>query len=117
MINPEVMLSPLSNQEAVLPSRIEAVEEVLEHEAGQKKYESRKEEDIQEILNYRRAMILARQWLAEGRPITLGLMCDLHRLLMDSVPSQGKEPGRFRKEQNWIGFTRLPYWTSYFYTT
>lgn len=83
------------------------MEEVLEHEAGQK-YESREEENIQEILNYRRAMILARQWLAEGRPITLGLMCDLHRLLMDSIPSQGKEPGQFRKEQNWIGLPGCP---------
>ena len=38
MVNPAVMLSPLTNQEAVLSSKIEGtqatVEEVLEHEAG-----------------------------------------------------------------------------------
>ncbi|QBQ54953.1 Fic family protein [Nitrosococcus wardiae] len=106
MINPAVMLSPLTNQEAVLSSRIEGtqatVEEVLEHEAGQK-YEGQKEQDIQEILNYRKAMVLAREWLAEGRQVTLGLIRTLHHLLMDSVRGQGKEPGQFRKEQNWIG--------------
>jgi Fic family protein len=106
MINPAVMLSPLTNQEAVLSSRIEGtqatVEEVLEHEAGQR-YEEQKERDIQEILNYRKAMALAREWLAERRPITLGLICALHEILMDSVRGQGKEPGQFRKDQNWIG--------------
>lgn len=105
MVNPAVMLSPLSNQEAVLSSRIEGtqatLEEVLEHEAGQE-YDARKEADIQEIVNYRRAMVLASEVLQE-RPLRLGLLTALHKELMDSVPGQDKEPGEFRKTQNWIG--------------
>jgi Fic family protein len=105
MVNPAVMLSPLTNQEAVLSSRIEGtqatVEEVLEHEAGQE-YDASKEADIQEIVNYRRAMVLASEVLQE-RPLRLGLLTALHKELMDSVRGQDKEPGEFRKTQNWIG--------------
>jgi Fic family protein len=105
MVNPAVMLSPLTNQEAVLSSKIEGtqatVEEVLEHEAGQE-YDAHKEADIQEILNYRQALTLAADTLRE-RPLRLGLVKALHKTLMDSVRGQDKEPGEFRKTQNWIG--------------
>ena len=105
MVNPAVMLSPLTNQEAVLSSKIEGtqatVEEVLEHEAGQK-YDEEKNLDIQEILNYRKGLMLAKECVAE-RPITLSLVRELHRILMDGVRGKDKEPGRFCKDQNWIG--------------
>ncbi len=105
MINPAVMLSPLTNQEAVLSSRIEGtqatMEEVLEHEAGQD-YDETKEQDIKEIVNYRKALMLAREVLPE-RPLSLGLVRELHAILMDSVRGQDKEPGQFRRDQNWIG--------------
>lgn len=105
MVNPAVMLSPLTNQEAVLSSKIEGtqatVEEVLEHEAGQE-YDQEKQYDIQEIINYRKALILAKETITE-RPIRLGLIREMHRVLMESVRGQNKEPGQFRKDQNWIG--------------
>lgn len=105
MVNPAVMLSPLTNQEAVLSSKIEGtqatVEEVLEHEAGQE-HDEKKSRDIQEILNYRKALMLAKESVAE-RPIRLSLIRELHRILMDSVRGANKEPGLFRKDQNWIG--------------
>ncbi len=105
MVNPAVMLSPLTNQEAVLSSKIEGtqatVEEVLEHEAGQE-YDEEKSHDIQEVLNYRKALMLAKDSVAE-RPIRLSLIRELHRVLMDSVRGENKEPGLFRKDQNWIG--------------
>lgn len=106
VVNPAVMLSPLTQQEAVLSSKIEGtqatVEEVLEHEAGQK-FDDNKKADINEILNYRRALMLSQEYLQDGRPITLNLILQLHELLMDSVRGQNKSPGEFRKEQNWIG--------------
>lgn len=105
LVNPAVMLSPLTNQEAVLSSRIEGtqatVEEVLEHEAGET-YDSEKQADIKEILNYRRALVLASESLAD-RPIRLSLVLQIHSLLMNSVRGQDKSPGEFRKDQNWIG--------------
>jgi Fic family protein len=56
--NPEVLLSPLTTQEAVLSSRIEGTQatlgEVLKFEAGEQPDQESKRLDIQEILNYRR---------------------------------------------------------------
>ncbi|MCP4041077.1 MAG: Fic family protein [Gammaproteobacteria bacterium] len=105
MVNPAVMLSPLTSEEAVLSSRIEGtqatIEEVLEHEAGQE-YNEAKHNDIQEILNYRKALMLAKEVVSD-RPIRLGLIREMHKVLMSSVRGQDKEPGQFRKDQNWIG--------------
>lgn len=105
LVNPAVLLSPLTNEEAVLSSRIEGtqatVEEVLEHEAGQR-YPDEIENDIQEILNYRKGLLLASKELEE-RPIRLPLIRELHRLLMTSVRGEDKTPGEFRTDQNWIG--------------
>ncbi len=103
--NPEVMLSPLTTQEAVLSSRIEGtqatVDEVLEQEAGLLK-EGEKFQDIQEISNYRQALFAAREHLKDY-PIRLNFVRELHRILMSSVRGQDKTPGEFRKDQNWIG--------------
>lgn len=103
--NPAILLSPLTTQEAVLSSKIEGtqatIEEVLEHEAGEV-YDERKETDIKEIQNYRHALRLAEEHTA-AYGITLGLLLELHKILMDSVRGKDKAPGRFRKEQNWIG--------------
>src|SRR5690606_41600885 len=100
-----ILLSPITRQEAVLSSKIEGtqatVEEVLEHEAGEI-HDDRKNLDIVEILNYRKALILAEDHV-EQYGITLGLLLELHKVLMDSVKGQNKSPGEFRKDQNWIG--------------
>ena len=105
VVNPSVMLSPLTNEEAVLSSKIEGtqatVDEVLEQEAGLIK-EGEKFKDIQEIINYREALRNAHQYLEE-RPITLPFIRHLHKILLNSVRGQDKSPGEFRKEQNWIG--------------
>jgi len=110
IVNPAVLLSPLTTQEAVLSSKIEGtqatVDEVLEHEAGIKQ-EGEKYKDIQEIINYRTAMMKARDHVAEY-PITLSLIREIHKILLDSVRGQDKNPGEFRKEQNWIGTYGTP---------
>ena len=82
IVNPSVMLSPLANEEAVLSSRIEGtqatVDEVLEQEAGLIK-EGEKGKDIQEIINYREAMLSAQGYLVDivvggdRRPTVAGL--------------------------------------------
>ena len=103
--NPAVMLSPITTREAVLSSKIEGTQatadEVLEHEAGITK-EGEKYNDIQEISNYRKALVSAWHHLRDY-PIRLGLVRELHRILMDSVRGQNKTPGEFRLDQNWIG--------------
>lgn len=103
--NPMVMLSPLTTQEAVLSSKIEGtqatVDEVLEQEAGLTK-EGEKYKDIQEISNYRTALLHASAHV-ETYPIRLSLIREVHKILLSSVRGQNQTPGHFRKDQNWIG--------------
>lgn len=110
IVNPAVLLSPLTTQEAVLSSKIEGtqatLDEVLEHEAGQS-FSPDKDQDIQEIVNYRTALVLATEELAH-RPLSLALVKHMHRLLMNSVRGADKEPGLFRRDQNWIGRLGCP---------
>jgi len=107
MVNPALLLSPLTTQEAVLSSRIEGtqatLEEVLEFEADPKrKIEPNKHADIQEIINYRQAMQRAVE-LLKKKPLCLNLICELHSILLDSVRGTNKARGEFRRIQNWIG--------------
>lgn len=107
VINPSILLSPLYNTEAVLSSKIEGtqatVDEVLRFDAGIQSTDEIKNHDIQEIVNYRKTLLCASEELAH-RPITLGFIKQMHKMLMDSVRGSNKTPGEFRKEQNWIGF-------------
>ncbi len=106
IVNPIVMLSPLTTEEAVLSSKIEGtqvtVDEVLEQEAGMVK-EGAKFYDIHEVLNYRQALLEAQNELKE-RTITRHLIRSLHKILLNSVRGEDKDPGEFRKDQNWIGY-------------
>lgn len=105
VVNPAVMLSPLTQREAVLSSKIEGtqatVDEVLEFEAGID-FDPEKTKDIQEIVNYRKTLTLATEEVAH-RPISLSLIRQMHAVLMNSVRGANKTPGEFRREQNWIG--------------
>jgi Fic family protein len=104
--NPEVLLAPLTTQEAVLSSKIEGTQatlgEVLRFEAGQSPQGEERVRDIQEILNYRRALRHAETTLKD-MPFTLNLLLKLHEILLDSVRGRDKGRGRFRTSQNWIG--------------
>ncbi|WP_319549511.1 Fic/DOC family N-terminal domain-containing protein [Desulfogranum marinum] len=105
IVNPSVMLSPLTNEEAVLSSRIEGtqatIDEVLEQDAGLIK-DGEKYKDIQEIVNYREALRSAHHYLDE-HPLDLFFVRELHKILLNSVRGQDKTPGEFRRDQNWIG--------------
>lgn len=104
--NPELLLSPLTTQEAVLSSKIEGTQatlgEVLKFEAGQEPELESRRQDIQEIMNYRRALREAEEAL-KSRPFNLNLLLQLHATLLDSVRGRNKARGHFRTEQNWIG--------------
>lgn len=110
IVNPAVLLSPLTTREAVLSSKIEGTQatfdEVLQHEAGELQ-QGEKATDIREIQNYRRALNLAAEALPE-RTLSLALVRQMHALLMDSVRGQDKAPGQFRADQNWIGRPGTP---------
>lgn len=105
MINPEILLSPFITQEAVLSSKIEGtqatLDEIYEKEAGES-FSQDKEADIQEIQNYRKAMMFGSLSLND-RSLSLFLIKEIHKLLLDGVRGNTKTPGMFRTEQNWIG--------------
>jgi Fic family protein len=105
LINPAVLLSPLTTKEAERSSRIEGTRaelgDVYQYEAGIS-LELSIEQDSQEILNYRETLGAAHQFLLE-RPMGLPLIKSMHQVLLNSVRGQDKRPGEFRIVQNWIG--------------
>lgn len=105
--NPSILLAPLTTQEAVLSSKIEGtqatLEEVLEFEANPTK-NNPKYNDIQEIINYRKAINFAVDRLS-SLPLSLRLIKEIHSMLLQGVRGQNKNPGNFRTIQNWIGKT------------
>jgi Fic family protein len=107
MINPQILLSSLTTQEAVLSSKIEGTqatfEQVLQFEADDKNQsEIDIQHDIQEIINYRNATSAAISYLNE-RPIDIKMLQDLHQILLTSVRGEQKKPGKIRDIQNYIG--------------
>ncbi len=111
LANPDVLLSPLATQEAVLSSKIEGTQatlgEVLKFEAGASPVEESRVRDIEEIMNYRRAMRRAEEEL-KTRPFSLNLLKELHAVLLDGVRGKFKARGQFRTSQNWIGIPGTP---------
>jgi len=105
LVNPAVLLSPITTQEAVLSSKIEGtqatLDEVLEHDAGMV-MDEQKTQDIHEVINYRKALSIASEEL-EHRSMSLSLIKAIHAVLLDSVRGKDKTPGEFRIKQNWIG--------------
>lgn len=103
--NPNVLLSPLTTQEAVVSSKIEGtqatLEEVLEYEADPKQLDEKKD-DILEVLNYRKAMFYAIKQL-QARPLTEKLLKEVHGILLDNVRSGTRLIGDYRTWQVHIG--------------
>ncbi|MCD2342534.1 Fic family protein [Ideonella azotifigens] len=96
-------------KEALLTSQIEGtqatLDDLFEDEAG---FAVANTEDVEEVTNYLRAFRLVREQLQDphGLPISVRLLCEAHRLLLDGVRGAGKQPGELRRSQNWIGGTR-----------
>jgi len=112
VIDPQILLSPLTTQEAVLSSKIEGtqatIEEVFRFEgASEEPEEESKKQDIKEIINYRNAIQYAIEEL-KNKPININLLHKLHFILLNSVRGQNKARGEFRTIQNWIGKPGLP---------
>ncbi|MCD6733037.1 MAG: Fic family protein [Burkholderiaceae bacterium] len=96
-------------KEALLTSQIEGTQATLtdlfDEEAGLKVSNTH---DVEEVTNYLRAFRWVQRQLrdAQGLPISVRLLCEAHRLLLDGVRGAGKQPGELRRSQNWIGGTR-----------
>lgn len=63
-------------------------------------------DDVAEVSNYVAAMEHGVSRLRGGFPLSLRLIREMHAILLRSGRGAAKQPGEFRRSQNWIGGTR-----------
>lgn len=63
-------------------------------------------DDVAEVSNYVGAIEHGVARLRGGFPLSLRLMREMHEILLKSGRGASKQPGEFRRSQNWIGGTR-----------
>ena len=99
--NPEMFVAMYVKKEAVLSSQIEGTQasltDVLEVNA-----KDDKREDVGEVVNYVAAMNYGLKRLKEF-PLCLRLIREIHEVLLGNGRGSNRNPGEFRKTQNWIG--------------
>ncbi len=105
--DPAIFLYSYVRKEAVLSSQIEGTQSSLsdlmlfemEGVAGVPI------DDVREVSNYVAAMDYGLQRLKE-LPLSLRLLKEIHGVLLAKGRGAKKEPGEFRRSQNWVGGTR-----------
>ncbi len=105
--DPHFFIYMYTRKEALLSSQIEGTQssffDLLLFES-RKAPDKRSSLDVLEVSNYVRAMNHGLERIRErGSPISLELICDIHRILLSDVRGGEKSPGQFRNRQNWIG--------------
>ena len=63
-------------------------------------------DDVREVSNYVAALNYGMKRLAEGFPLSLRLIREIHGVLLSWGRGSNQTPGEFRRTQNWIGGTR-----------
>lgn len=105
-LNPELLISPLLTKEAVSSSRIEGtqatLEDVFHYEARAEEKKTGKDNDIKEIINYRRVLNFSLGDLKDSL-INQEFIKKVHYYLLDSVRGTDKDRGKFRKGKVFIG--------------
>ncbi len=106
--DPNLFLYSYVRKEAVLSSQIEGTQSTLsdlllfENEAPL----SVPLDDVLEASNYVSALAHGLNQLKKGMPISLRLLKEMHTILLAKGRGSEKEPGEFRRSQNWFGGTR-----------
>lgn len=102
--NPDHFVSMYVNKEAVLSSQIEGTQasltDVLEYQAGSAR--AGRQSDVAEVINYIKALNYGLERL-QTLPLSLRLIKEIHALLLQGVRGSLRDPGEFRRSQNWIG--------------
>ena len=63
-------------------------------------------DDVREVSNYVAAMNHGLERLRGGFPLSLRLIREIHAILLAKGRGEDKQPGEFRRSQNWVGGTR-----------
>ena len=106
--DPDLFLYFYVRKEAVLSSQIEGTQSSLsdlllfETDAAP----GVPVDDVQEVSRYVAAMNHGLQRLRGDFPLSLRLIREMHEKLLAKGRGAGKEPGQFRRSQNWIGGSR-----------
>src|SRR3990172_3535907 len=107
--NPDLFIAMYVKKEALLSSQIEgtqaSLEGVLEFEANLTPKENL--DEIKEVINYVRALNHGIERLKE-LPMSLRLIKEIHKTLLEETRGAHRNPGEFRKSQNWIGPPGFP---------
>ena len=102
--NPDLFILMYIRKEAVLSSQIEgtqsSLQDLLAVEA--KIFSPNQPRDVDEVVNYVRAMNLGLKRLKE-LPISTRLIREIHAELLQGVRGSRFSPGELRTSQNWIG--------------
>jgi Fic family protein len=110
--NVDIFIQMHITKEANTSSKIEGTKtEMDEVLISKEQIDPEKRDDWQEVRNYIDAMNSAVKEL-ETLPISNRLIKNIHAILLNSVRGEAKQPGEFRKSQNWIGGASLT--TAYF---
>ncbi len=105
---PNIFLYAYVRREAVLSSQIEGTQSSLsdlllfelESAAGVPF------DDVVEVSNYVAALERGMKRLQEDFPLSNRLIREMHEVLLSRGRGSGKQPGEFRRSQNWLGGTR-----------
>ncbi|MES2161327.1 MAG: Fic family protein [Pseudomonadota bacterium] len=99
-------------KEAVLSSQIEGTQSTLDDllRFENAAVAGKPIDDVGEVSNYVGAMMYGLERLRDaspqGLPLCLRLLREMHALLLKDGRGSAKEPGAFRKSQNWLGGSR-----------
>ena len=102
--NPDLFVAMYVRREAVLSSQIEGTQSTLNDVLAYELEPGRHDlpDDVEEVVNYVRAMNYGLDRLAE-LPLSLRLIGEIHAELLHTGRGAAKEPGEFRRSQEWIG--------------
>jgi len=107
--DPDLFLYSYIRKEAVLSSQIEGTQSSLSDLLlfEQEGAPSVPAGDVQETSNYVAAMDRGIAMLrTEGLPLSTRVLREVHRVLLSGTRGSERQPGEFRRSQNWIGGTR-----------
>lgn len=63
-------------------------------------------DDVEEVSNYIAALNHGLMRMKGGFPLSVRLICEMHKILLRGGRGSNKAPGEFRRSQNWIGGIR-----------